>query len=110
MNFGTNVAKARKQKGISQEQLAKAVGLIAVTIGRYERNEIKPSIDTAKKIADTLDVSLDYLTGGSDVALEKKMIDRIADIQKLTEKQRTVVITLLDAFLNQTKIEKMMAS
>lgn len=57
MTFDENVAAARKKKGLSQDELAKKVGTIAVTIRRYERNEIKPSIDIASRIADALDVS-----------------------------------------------------
>lgn len=54
---------------------------IAVTIGRYERNEIKPSIAIATKIADALGVSLDYLVGSSDAVLEKALVKKITDIQ-----------------------------
>ena len=51
MSFGEKTALTRKKKGFSQDELAKKVGTIAVTIGRYERNEIKPSIDIATKIS-----------------------------------------------------------
>lgn len=41
--------------------MGKAVGTSGVIIGKYERDEIKPSIDTASRIADALGVTLDYL-------------------------------------------------
>ena len=37
-------------------------------LGRYECNEVLPSIDIARKIADILEVSLDYLTGNEDTS------------------------------------------
>jgi transcriptional regulator with XRE-family HTH domain len=37
------------------------VGTSGDIIDKYERDEIKPSIDTATKIADALNVTLDYL-------------------------------------------------
>jgi len=46
---------------MTQNDLGKAVGASGDIIGKYERNEIKTSIDTAAKIADALEVSLDYL-------------------------------------------------
>jgi len=46
--------------------LAKKIGTSAPIVGRYEREEIKPSIDVAAKLADALGVSLDYLLGKSD--------------------------------------------
>lgn len=84
------------------------VGTIAVTIGRYERSEIKPSIDIATKIADALDVSLDYLVGSTDEVLEKSLVQKISDIQKLPEDKKNVVMTLIDAFLKQTKLQSIM--
>lgn len=108
MNFGENVALARKRKKLSQSELAKMVGTIAVTIGRYERGEIKPSIDIASKIADALDVSLDYLVGSTDEVLEKSLVQKISDIQKLPEDKKNVVMTLIDAFLKQTKLQSIM--
>ena len=108
MTFGENVAAARKKKKLSQNELAKKTGTIAVTIGRYERNEIKPSIDIATKIADALDVSLDYLVGNTDTALEKDLLNKITDIQKLPDDKKNVVMTLIDAFLKQTKLQGIM--
>jgi len=37
----------------------------------------KPSIEAAAKIADLLNVSLDWLVGHTDLELDKKMIERI---------------------------------
>lgn len=38
-------------------------------IGRYERDEVRPSIEVAAKIAQALGMSLDYLGGSSDMLL-----------------------------------------
>lgn len=81
------------------------MGAIAVTIGRYERNEVLPSIDIARKIADILEVSLDYLVGSTDILLEKSIVSRVLDIQKLKENDKQHVFALLDAFIKQTKLQ-----
>jgi transcriptional regulator with XRE-family HTH domain len=65
MTFGEKITLIRKQLKWSQDDLAKKIGTSAPIIGRYEREEIKPSIDFAGKIADALDISLDYLLGKS---------------------------------------------
>ena len=106
MNFGENVAYARKKRGLSQDELAKKVGIISVTIGRYERNEIKPSIDTACKIANALDVSLDYLVGSADAILEKTLVKKINHIQQLPEEDQVCVHKVLDAFLRDAKTKQ----
>jgi transcriptional regulator with XRE-family HTH domain len=57
------VTAIHKKKGLSQADLGKAIGTSGYIIGRYERDEVKPSIEVAVKIADALDISLDYLVG-----------------------------------------------
>jgi len=77
MTFGEILILIRKQLNWSQADLAKKIGTSAPIVGRYEREEIKPSIDVASKIADALDVTLDYLLGKSDnMILDKKNLQR----------------------------------
>lgn len=85
------------------------IGTSAPIIGRYERNEIKPSIDTAKNIADALDVSVDYLIGSSDImVIDKSLIQRMEDIQKLSDIDKGHIFALMDAFLQKTKLQQIL--
>ena len=59
------------------DDLAKAVGTSSAIIGRYERNEITPSVEVAAKIADALDVSLDYLVGASSFVVKEISCSRV---------------------------------
>jgi transcriptional regulator with XRE-family HTH domain len=73
MTFGDKITLMRKQKKLSQAELGKFAGINGDIVGKYERDKMKPSIETAKKLADALDVSLDYLVGDGDMkALDKK--------------------------------------
>ncbi len=111
MTFGERITTLRKQLKLSQDDLGKRIGTSAPIVGRYERNEIKPSIETAKKIADILNTTVDYLIGGADaVKLDKKMLQRIQDIQQLTDKDQEHIFALLDAFLRDYKTKKAYAS
>jgi transcriptional regulator with XRE-family HTH domain len=109
MTFGEKILTIRKKNKWSQDQLAKMIGTSAPIIGRYERNEIKPSIETAKNIADALEVTIDYLIGGSDtMILDKVLLQRIEDIQKLDETDKGHLFALMDAFIKQTKLQSIM--
>ncbi|UYQ91270.1 helix-turn-helix domain-containing protein [Chitinophaga horti] len=50
MTFGERIALQRKQLKLSQDDLARKAGTSAPIIGRYERGEIKPSIELPKKL------------------------------------------------------------
>jgi transcriptional regulator with XRE-family HTH domain len=110
MSFGKRLLDARKRKGISQDELAKHLGTKGPAIGRYERDEMKPSIEAAAKMAELLDVSLDYLVGKTDVLIDSKMMTRIMEIQKLNSEEQKTVFTFLDAFLRDTKTRKAYAA
>ncbi|WP_240491665.1 helix-turn-helix domain-containing protein [Flavivirga aquatica] len=103
MLFGTRLLSTRKKKKISQDELAKTIGVHAPVIGRYERDEVKPSIETATKIAEALEVSLDYLTGLSDLELDKTIVDTIMDIQQLDSKDKTHIMTTISALIRDAK-------
>lgn len=57
----------RKEKKISQGELAKQLGISASTIGMYEQGRRDPDTQTLLKLAKALDVSVDYLVGVSDI-------------------------------------------
>ena len=104
--FGKRLTDVRKSKKISQDELGKAIQVVGAVIGRYERDEVKPSIDTAAAIAEALEVSLDYLVGNTDLLLDKTIVKRISDIQQLDKAEREHVNALLDAFLRDSKAKK----
>jgi len=51
--------QAREEKGLSQAELADAVGLKQSTISQYENGSRKPSLVKAKRLSNILGISLD---------------------------------------------------
>lgn len=51
----------RKNKGLTQEEISKAIETSSVNYNRYELGKVRPDIETLIKIADYYGVSLDYL-------------------------------------------------
>lgn len=102
--IGDRIAYLRKAIGISQTELAKRISASREAIGKYERNEALPSVETAKKIADVFEVTLDYLVDESGTAaFDKKTVKRLNDIQSLNENDKTHLFALMDAFLRDAK-------
>ncbi|MGN0667292.1 MAG: helix-turn-helix domain-containing protein [Huintestinicola sp.] len=69
--FAQRLKQLRESKGLKQNELARVVGVTPNTISSYERadtegNGKKPTLENAQAIADTLDVSLDWLCGRTD--------------------------------------------
>jgi transcriptional regulator with XRE-family HTH domain len=85
---------------------AKKIEVFREAIGKYECNEASPSVETAKKIADAFEVTLDYLVDETAMpTFDKKSVNRLKDIQSLSEEDKKHVFALLDAFLTKTKLQ-----
>jgi transcriptional regulator with XRE-family HTH domain len=111
MNIGAKMAELRKNKDLSQTDFAKAVGVSREMIGRYERSEVMPSIEVAKKIADALTVSLDYLAGDTkNVAIDKKTLRLIDDIENLEPSLKDKLLYLANAVIRDAKTQRAYAT
>lgn len=51
----------RKERGLSQMRLAAAIGVTLATIANIEQARNEPSLSSARKIADALDLDLDQI-------------------------------------------------
>ena len=65
-NFSTQLRKIRKERKLTQKQLAIDIGASERGIQQYELGERKPAFDVLITLADFFDVSLDYLVGRSE--------------------------------------------
>ena len=61
--FGRRLRAARNERGLEQQQLAEKAGLPPSSISHFETGARKPSFDNLRLLADTLDVTTDYLLG-----------------------------------------------
>jgi transcriptional regulator with XRE-family HTH domain len=64
--FGERLRKIRKNKKLTQKQLASTLKLAESTVSMYERDERDPSKELIIKIAELFEVSTDYLFGRTD--------------------------------------------
>lgn len=77
--LGENIAKYRKEKGMSQEKVAEYMGVSRQAVTKWESNSSKPSSENLIKLAKLFDVSVDVL-------LEKKDKNKLKEIDISTNK------------------------
>ena len=61
--YGENLKNERIVRGISQEKLAKEIGVSQQAISLYEKNQTEPTIGVCVKMADFYGISIDELIG-----------------------------------------------
>ena len=62
--FGEQLRELRKKAGLKQVELAELSSIDPNLVSRYERGESMPTLETAKKLALSLGVNIDYLFSG----------------------------------------------
>ena len=58
----SNLKQRRKEKGMTQGQLATAAKLHRITIAKYEAGKVSPTLESAQRLADALEVPIERLT------------------------------------------------
>lgn len=107
LNIGERITQLRKQQNLSQDELAKKAEVSRTIIGNYERNANTPSIEVLLKLAKVFNVSVDYIIGeGELAALDKDLLKRIEDIEKLDEDTKKHLFFLIDNVIQNYKTKK----
>jgi len=105
VDFNNKMTQTRKDKNLSREQLGKLIGTSGAIIGRYERADMKPSIEIAAKIAEALDVSLDFLVGSSSIVVkDKKMLYRLELLESISMEDKNTILKVVDSFLKDALV------
>ncbi len=100
-DFGQNLMVISKQKKRTQVALGKIIGTYGDVIGRYERGDITPSVDVVAKIADALEVSVDYLIYKTKLLIDKNILNRLEEFSNLLRiKNLKYSILSIYAFVN----------
>ena len=81
------IADLRKEKGISQKDFSKKLGVSAGNLCEWEKGRIEPSIEMLIKISKELGVSVDYLIGNED-DFGNIMVSQLTDRNNLSEKEK----------------------
>lgn len=77
MKFNERLRTLRRARGYTQQDIADRLDYRASTVGNYETGKNEPSIKDLIKLANILNVSVDYLIGASDTyrAFDRGFVD-----------------------------------
>ena len=82
--FGERLRQVRKERNLTQNQLASELGMPAIVIQQYERGVRRPAHDAIITISKYLQISSDWLLGLSD--------ERVAYLPKTTAETALPII------------------
>lgn len=106
-SFGKKLREAMEAKDFSQAELARQISSHHSIIGKYERDEVKPTVDVIKKLAEVLDTTISYLMGETEnqnVFKDPAMFKRMAEIESLPQRDKECLLLTVDNFIKATKL------
>ncbi len=95
MNFGKRIRERRKELNLTQEQLARALGLTPQHISVIEQDKRAPSLSSLAKLAEELGVTVDYLITGK-VSVITETIPTIKADKNLSLKAKKALVSLVE--------------
>ena len=105
-SFGKKLRECREAKELSQSDLAKLLNTNHSIIGKYERDEVKPTIDVVKRLADELETTVGFLLGETkqvNILKDPAMLKRLNDIDALSDTDKQHILYALDGLLRDAK-------
>lgn len=103
MGFAKNIYRLRKQKGLTQFELADKLSIIRSTYASYEQNKACPSLDKLKEIADFFRVDYNTLLGEPSATTPREDVALLALFHQLEETDQEEILGLIKLKLSLKK-------
>lgn len=97
MTFGKNLAAIRIGHGLTQNDLAKLIGVRQVTISAWERGYREPNFEACEKLADALNVPLSAIIIPTEKSADEGLVRAVADSMHNDPKRRLLFSLQLNA-------------
>ena len=100
ISLGTRIQEVRVNKGLTQQELSRAVDINEMYLSEIERGVKMPSMNVFIKLIVTLDVSADYILRDITPAGKEFVYDEVTKkLEGLTPQQRKTVVDIVDAYI-----------
>ncbi len=106
-SFSRNIKAIRKERKLSQQEVAEKADMLASTFSRIENLKVSPSLDTIIRIAEALEVSPKEFFQSREIK-DKGLVEKLAMLNDLSEYNRNVVEIMMDSILEKDKLEKLL--
>ncbi|MCP4551338.1 MAG: helix-turn-helix transcriptional regulator [Bacteroidetes bacterium] len=113
MTIGMRIKRLRHERGWTQGQCALKIKAHQKQISKYERDVSMPSSKLLIRMAKIFNVSIDYLvfndresTYSMDIA-DRELVQKITEIDKLSEQDKIIVKGVLDTFIVKNRFQRL---
>jgi len=110
--FGKRLKRLRKQKKLTQKELAAEIGVGFSHLNKYEGGIHLPPTDKILQLAEILNVTVDFLLTGDQedrTPLHNvRLLERFKALQEFDQDDQNAIIKILDSMIFKKRIESVM--
>jgi len=104
--IGERLARFRKERGLTQTELARQLGVAQPVLSDYERGELRLHGQLIVELARILGVSADELLGlekprGNGAVKNRQILRRLQQLDRLPKRDQQALLRTIDAFLSK---------
>jgi transcriptional regulator with XRE-family HTH domain len=106
-SFGERVARLRREKGLTQEDLAERLDVTQPVVSDYERGRLRLHGELIVQLAAILGVSADEILGlkasgrASRAIKNRRLLRQVQQLEKLPKRDQQALLRTIDAFLSK---------
>jgi len=110
--FGQRLKTLRKEKGLTQKEVAAQLSVLPTHLNKYEAGLSAPPLEKLASLANLLGVSLDFLILGripEDAAFTNTgLLERFKRIQSFNRRDQETVAELIDAMVAKSQMQEIL--
>lgn len=100
MSFPAHLIQLRKERGLTQQQMADAVGIHVNQIKRYEAGTTQPTLEALIKLTKNLHISLDDLVfGANERGPDNDLRLQFEAVSELAEEDKRIIREVLEGLI-----------
>jgi transcriptional regulator with XRE-family HTH domain len=110
--LGNRIQELRKRAGLSQIELAARIEVSKSQMIRYENKGVQPPADILNKLADVLNVPIDFLINGNTDEKAKaslkntEILQRFKEVETLPEHEQSVLLEVIAAYIRDFRTKQ----
>ena len=114
MSLAKKIVQLRKERNLTQKELARIVGVHFSHMSRYERGISLPSVEVVRKIAQLFRVSADYLLFDDSNAMiranmaDQELLQQFEQISRMSDTEKATIKAVLEGMLLKHHLETML--
>jgi transcriptional regulator with XRE-family HTH domain len=107
-SIGQRLARLRRDRGLTQEELAEMLGVAQPMISGYERDQFRLNGDVIIELTRILGVSADEILGLKDIepaaaakVRNKRLLRKLEELERLPRRDQEALLRTINAFLQK---------